>query len=128
MTIYHDEIITWIKPCKSPSAASACILFPSRPTLLFAVAEKLKDNQWAWIVPVGILFVLSFPPLFGHEIIGVLCGLIWGLWVGFGIVRPFKPRLRTTRNVNQTKTGLARYNTRRMGQLCRISMVLLRQG
>jgi uncharacterized membrane protein YdjX (TVP38/TMEM64 family) len=24
--------------------------------------------------------------LFGHEIIAVLCGLVWGLWIGFGIV------------------------------------------
>jgi len=30
--------------------------------------------------------VLSFPPLFGHEIIALLCGVVWGLWVGFGIV------------------------------------------
>lgn len=24
--------------------------------------------------------------LFGHEIVAILCGLVWGLWVGFGIV------------------------------------------
>lgn len=24
--------------------------------------------------------------LFGHEIVAVLCGVVWGLWVGFGIV------------------------------------------
>jgi uncharacterized membrane protein YdjX (TVP38/TMEM64 family) len=24
--------------------------------------------------------------LFGHEIVAVLCGLVWGLWAGFGIV------------------------------------------
>jgi uncharacterized membrane protein YdjX (TVP38/TMEM64 family) len=33
-----------------------------------------------------ILIALSFPPLFGHEIIAILCGVVWGLWVGFGIV------------------------------------------
>ena len=32
------------------------------------------------------MFVLSFPPLFGNEIIHVLCGIVWGLWIGFGIV------------------------------------------
>lgn len=43
------------------------------------------------------MFVLSFPPLFGHEvryihdeysrqIVAVICGLVWGLWIGFGIV------------------------------------------
>ena len=39
-----------------------------------------------WAIPIGILFVLSFPPLFGGEVICLLCGLVWGLWVGFGIV------------------------------------------
>lgn len=39
-----------------------------------------------WTIPVAILFILSFPPLFGHEVIAVLCGIIWGLWIGFGIV------------------------------------------
>ena len=29
---------------------------------------------------------LSRLQLFGHEIVAVLCGLVWGLWVGFAIV------------------------------------------
>lgn len=29
------------------------------------------------------MFIISFPPLFGHEIVAILCGLVWGLWVGF---------------------------------------------
>jgi ABC-type spermidine/putrescine transport system permease subunit II len=57
---------------------------------------------FGWIVPIAVLFVISFPPvrpawsrnfsmtdakkLFGHEIVAVLCGLVWGLWIGFGIV------------------------------------------
>jgi uncharacterized membrane protein YdjX (TVP38/TMEM64 family) len=32
------------------------------------------------------LIVLSFPPLFGHEIIALLCGVVYGLWIGFGVV------------------------------------------
>ncbi|KAI5115751.1 hypothetical protein M0805_001870, partial [Coniferiporia weirii] len=32
-----------------------------------------------------ILFVISFPPLFGHELIAMLCGVIYGLWVGFAV-------------------------------------------
>ncbi|KAF9072461.1 hypothetical protein BDP27DRAFT_1149945, partial [Rhodocollybia butyracea] len=39
-----------------------------------------------WLIPIGILFVISFPPLFGHEIVAVLCGVVWGLGPGFGIV------------------------------------------
>lgn len=33
-----------------------------------------------------MLFVLSFPPLFGAEIVCILCGIVWGMWIGFGIV------------------------------------------
>lgn len=57
-----------------------------------------------WLIPIAILFILSFPPvrtptrhyplcthalttqLFGHEIIAILVGVIWGLGVGFAIV------------------------------------------
>jgi uncharacterized membrane protein YdjX (TVP38/TMEM64 family) len=38
-----------------------------------------------------ICLVLPFvddqiPQLFGHEIIAILCGTVWGLWIGFAIV------------------------------------------
>ncbi len=32
------------------------------------------------------MIILSFPPLFGHELVALLCGEFWGVWVGFGIV------------------------------------------
>jgi uncharacterized membrane protein YdjX (TVP38/TMEM64 family) len=45
-----------------------------------------KDHTLGWLIPVAILLILSFPPLFGHEIIGMLCGVTWGIGEGFGIV------------------------------------------
>ncbi|KAH9937903.1 uncharacterized protein BXZ73DRAFT_22654, partial [Epithele typhae] len=39
-----------------------------------------------WLIPIAIFFVLSFPPLFGQEIVAVLVGDVWGPWIGFGIV------------------------------------------
>lgn len=39
-----------------------------------------------WLIPIAIFVIISFPPLFGHEILGVLCGVVWGLGVGFAIV------------------------------------------
>ncbi|TBU38985.1 hypothetical protein BD309DRAFT_873251, partial [Dichomitus squalens] len=39
-----------------------------------------------WLIPIGVFFVISFPPLFGHEIVAILCGLVWGLGPGFAIV------------------------------------------
>lgn len=58
------------------------------------------------MIPIAILFIISFPPvrlqppicsvlpfidyqipqLFGHEIVAILCGVVWGLWIGFAIV------------------------------------------
>ncbi|GLB42916.1 putative SNARE associated Golgi protein [Lyophyllum shimeji] len=65
VSIYHKQIVHWLTP----------------------VTRWLKDDlRFGWLVPIGVLFVISFPPLFGHEIVAILCGLVWGLWVGFGIV------------------------------------------
>lgn len=64
MTIYHRQIIDWLTP----------------------VSKKINSVSWGWVIPVAILFVISFPPLFGHEIVGILCGVVYGLWIGFGIL------------------------------------------
>ncbi|KAJ7471910.1 hypothetical protein FB451DRAFT_1251376 [Mycena latifolia] len=53
---------------------------------LLPVTHWLHDLKYGWLVPIGVFFVISFPPLFGHEIVAILCGLVWGLWVGFAIV------------------------------------------
>ena len=34
-----------------------------------------KREAWSWTLPVAILFVLSFPPLFGHEIVQLIVGV-----------------------------------------------------
>ncbi|KAI0788370.1 hypothetical protein C8Q74DRAFT_677119 [Fomes fomentarius] len=49
-------------------------------------ARWMHDTPGGWLIPIGLMFVLSFPPLFGHEIIAILCGDVWGVWIGFGIV------------------------------------------
>ncbi|KAF2635457.1 hypothetical protein P280DRAFT_192692 [Massarina eburnea CBS 473.64] len=64
MTIHHDEVVDKLRP----------------------LSEKLHDLPGGWIIPIVILFVISFPPLFGHEVIALLCGVVWGLWIGFAIV------------------------------------------
>ncbi|KAI0314644.1 hypothetical protein OF83DRAFT_1135849 [Amylostereum chailletii] len=64
LTIYHQQIVDKLKPA----------------------ATKIKGIPAGWVIPIAILFVLSFPPLFGHEIIAILCGVVWGLWIGFAIV------------------------------------------
>lgn len=46
----------------------------------------MKNLPAGWVIPIAVMFIISFPPLFGHEIVAILCGVVWGLWVGFGIV------------------------------------------
>ncbi|ETS80503.1 hypothetical protein PFICI_08032 [Pestalotiopsis fici W106-1] len=64
ITIYHDKVVEILRP----------------------FSEKVRDVPAGWLIPIAILIVISFPPLFGHEIIGLLCGVVYGLWVGFAIV------------------------------------------
>ncbi|KAA1467254.1 hypothetical protein DENSPDRAFT_832262 [Dentipellis sp. KUC8613] len=64
ITIYHTTIVKWLTPA----------------------ANWMKDLTCGWLIPIAILFVISFPPLFGHEVVAVLCGVVWGLWIGFAIV------------------------------------------
>ncbi|KAJ7902814.1 hypothetical protein B0H14DRAFT_1148573 [Mycena olivaceomarginata] len=64
ISIYHHQIVQALTP----------------------VTKWLHDLKFGWLVPIGVLFVISFPPLFGHEIVAILCGLVWGLWIGFAIV------------------------------------------
>ncbi|KAJ7484099.1 hypothetical protein B0H11DRAFT_2020155 [Mycena galericulata] len=61
---YHDQIINALKP----------------------VTNWLHGTRAGWLIPIVVLIALSFPPLFGHEIVYILTGLIWGLGEGFGIV------------------------------------------
>ncbi|CCO34118.1 Golgi apparatus membrane protein TVP38 [Rhizoctonia solani AG-1 IB] len=64
MTLYHKELVHWLRPA----------------------ADWMHEFSVGWLVPIVVLFIISFPPLFGHEIVAVLCGLVWGLWIGFAIV------------------------------------------
>lgn len=49
------------------------------------VGDWLKSSPYGWIIPVVIMIVLSFPPLFGHELVVLLVGDFYGLGIGFGI-------------------------------------------
>lgn len=40
------------------------------------LTDWLDDREaWSWVIPVVILVVLSFPPLFGHEIVLLVVGV-----------------------------------------------------
>jgi len=44
-------------------------------------------HNWSvgWLIPIGVLIILSFPPLFGSEVVQLLCGLIWGPYYGLAL-------------------------------------------
>ncbi|CAG8975063.1 hypothetical protein HYALB_00009925 [Hymenoscyphus albidus] len=63
-SMHHDEIVEKITP----------------------IAENIRDIPGGFVIPVLILIAISFPPLFGHEVVALVCGIVWGLWVGFAIV------------------------------------------
>lgn len=48
--------------------------------------RKLRNLKAGFLIPAAILIVLSFPPLFGNEIVMILVGVVWGLGRGFAIV------------------------------------------
>jgi uncharacterized membrane protein YdjX (TVP38/TMEM64 family) len=50
------------------------------------VTERIRAWPGGWLIPIALLVIVSFPPLVGHEIIGILCGLVWGMWAGFGVL------------------------------------------
>ncbi|KAJ3994868.1 hypothetical protein F5050DRAFT_1771200 [Lentinula boryana] len=62
--VYHKDIVIFLTPA----------------------TQWCHDHKFGWLIPVGLLIILSFPPLFGHELIAMLCGIGWGIAVGFGIV------------------------------------------
>ncbi|KAG6809198.1 hypothetical protein H0H92_001185 [Tricholoma furcatifolium] len=78
ITIFHTQIVDWLTP----------------------VTRWMYQLKFGWLVPIGILFcviiLLFFEQtlrdlttdiqLFGHEIVAILCGLVWGMWIGFAIV------------------------------------------
>jgi hypothetical protein len=63
MSLYHHDIIVWLEP----------------------KAKRLEAVPAGFLAPIGILVILSFPPLLGHEVVGILLGIVYGLWIGFAI-------------------------------------------
>lgn len=64
ITLKHDEVVSALRP----------------------FAEKVRNIPAGWLIFVAILFIISFPPLFGHEVVALLAGVVYGLWIGFAVV------------------------------------------
>lgn len=52
--VYKSSFETWIKP---------------------ATEWLTVNDAWSWTIPTAILVALSFPPLFGHEIVMLFVGV-----------------------------------------------------
>ncbi|EIW76880.1 hypothetical protein CONPUDRAFT_158032 [Coniophora puteana RWD-64-598 SS2] len=64
IAVFHDQIISALEP----------------------FAHWMYRTPGGWLIPIAIMIILSFPPLFGHEIVAMLCGFVWGPGIGFAIV------------------------------------------
>ncbi|RXK40059.1 hypothetical protein M231_02699 [Tremella mesenterica] len=64
LAFFHRSIVDWLTP----------------------FTQRIRTVKDGWLIPVALMFVLSFPPLFGNEILMVLVGVVWGLGRGFAIV------------------------------------------
>lgn len=63
LSSYHTQIAMYLKPYQ----------------------DQISKASWSWIIPTVLLIIVSFPPLFGHELIILVAGMVWGLWIGFAI-------------------------------------------
>ncbi|TVY36041.1 Golgi apparatus membrane protein [Lachnellula subtilissima] len=62
--VYKKDFERWVKP----------------------LTDWLREREsWTWTLPTLILVILSFPPLFGHEIVQLVVGLTYPLGVAIGI-------------------------------------------
>ncbi|KAF7328924.1 hypothetical protein MVEN_02522300 [Mycena venus] len=53
---------------------------------LSPATDWLRDHNEGPVIVIGILVVMSFPPLFGHELVEMLAGVTWDLAPAFAIV------------------------------------------
>lgn len=82
LSLHHDEVV-------AVSPHHSCTFSFGVDTSLQKLrpfSEKVRDLPAGWLIPIAILVIISFPPLFGHEIIALLCGVVYGLWIGFAVV------------------------------------------
>ncbi len=57
--VYKDDFERWVSP----------------------LTKWLRDREsWSWVIPTVILIILSFPPLFGHEIVQIIVGVSVQIW------------------------------------------------
>ncbi|KAJ6631535.1 hypothetical protein B0H10DRAFT_1938399 [Mycena sp. CBHHK59/15] len=64
ISVFNNKIISGLKP----------------------FTDWMRDHKIGPLIPIGILIILSFPPLFGHEIVAMLAGVTWSLPAAFAIV------------------------------------------
>ncbi|KAJ7641448.1 hypothetical protein FB45DRAFT_1053955 [Roridomyces roridus] len=64
ISVFHEKIINALHPA----------------------TEWLQDHKVGPLIPIALLIIMSFPPIFGHELIAMLVGVTWDLPEAFLIV------------------------------------------
>lgn len=53
---------------------------------LHPLATRMESSAWSWAVLSLLIALVSVPPLFGHELLGVVAGYVYGQRIGFLIL------------------------------------------
>ncbi|KAJ0350279.1 hypothetical protein COL154_013336 [Colletotrichum chrysophilum] len=83
-TLHHDEVVEVRGAVEEDDHGISLLITTSQKLRPFS--EKVREIPGGFLIPIAILILISFPPLFGHEIVALLCGVVYGLWIGFAIV------------------------------------------
>jgi len=46
---------------------------------MYDLAQKLSQMKYGWLIILGIMILISFPPMLGHTTIVTLCGFAYGM-------------------------------------------------
>lgn len=88
VAVFHQDV--------SGNAGNPCLRQIVRT--LLPLARRLRAIKAGWLIPLALIVLLSFPPLFGNgayhaagrslrrsDIVLILCGVVWGVKGGFAI-------------------------------------------
>lgn len=83
----RSALVTWLIIVLIITVIALTAVFQTKIVKALApVVHWAHATPGGFLIPIAILIVLSFPPLFGQEFVAILCGMAWGPWVGFAIV------------------------------------------
>lgn len=83
--VYKEDFLRWAQPLTDWLRARKDWSWIVRACLRIGSEVSADLPLLPFQIPVAVLFVLSFPPLFGHEVVQLIVGLVYPIGVAIGI-------------------------------------------